>query len=222
MRRLIRRFAVLSALSVVAALLTLVPAAPSATAQAGDYVARINGLRASVGLAPLAVDGNLTALAQNWAAHLAAQGSLAHAPDLSAGVTNPNWTKLGENVGMGSSTDAVFRAFVNSAGHYANLVDPAFSYVGVGVVYAGSTQFTAHRFMAVSGGGGGSGGGSGGGGSGGGGSSRSSSGGGSAAFPGGGPAPAPTPTTTAPPLPPPPPAEPDRVAAVLDALHRLD
>jgi len=166
MRTLIRRLAVLLALAVVAAMLALVPAAPPATAQAGDYVARINGLRASVGLAPLAVDGNLTALAQSWAAHLAAQGSLAHAPDLSAGVTNPNWTKLGENVGMGSSTDAIFKAFVNSAGHYANLVDPAFSYVGVGVVSSGTTQFTAHRFMAVSGGGGGtSGGGSSGGGS---------------------------------------------------------
>ncbi len=45
------------------------------------------------------------------------------------------WTKLGENVGTGPSNDPIWNAFVNSAHHYANIVDPDFNRVGVGVAY---------------------------------------------------------------------------------------
>jgi hypothetical protein len=148
----------------------MLAAPPTAGAQggaAGSFVSRINGLRASKGLAPLQVDGQLTGLAQDWADHLADIGRLEHASDLSAGVS-ASWTKLGENVGLGGSVDEVFNAFVNSAPHYANLTDPAFTHVGVGVVERNGVLYTVHRFMAVGGGGGDGGGGSGdGGGSGG-------------------------------------------------------
>ena len=55
---------------------------------------------------------------------------------------------------MGPRNDTIWTAFVHSSQHYANLVDPAFNRVGVGVAYAGGSQWTCHRFMAVSGGGG--------------------------------------------------------------------
>ena len=199
----------------------LVPAqAGAAGNDAADYVARINALRASVGVGPLAVDGQLTAGAQGWAEHMAATQVLAHAPDIGAGLTEP-WTKLGENVGVGPSNSVIWPAFVASAHHYANIVDPAFTSVGVGVAYAGGRQWTCHRFMALGGG-----------------------------SPAPAPKPAPTPkpaapkpapttTTTAaapvvapppPPAPvvpppspsgPPPPADSTRVATVLSALRQL-
>ena len=120
---------------------------------AGDeaqFVALVNQTRASVGLAPLAVDGQLTALARQHAQTMADAGTIFHANPISAGVTAP-WVKLGENVGTGPSAPPIMNAFINSPKHYANIVDPAFTYIGVGVVWVGEKMFTTHRFMQLSG-----------------------------------------------------------------------
>ena len=132
----------LPALALALLLALIVPAsAGAAGSDASDYVARINSLRASVGAGPLQVDGQLTAAAQAWAEHMAGTGVLAHAPNIADGAP-ANWQKLGENVGVGSGNDVIWPAFVASAHHYANLVDPAFNYVGVGVAYGGGRQWT--------------------------------------------------------------------------------
>lgn len=112
------------------------------------FVAKINDLRASKGLAPLSVDGELTEQSRRWAEQMRQRGGISHAPDLSVGVT-ADWAKLGENVGVGGDVESLFQAFVNSPGHYDNLVDPAYRFVGVGVVWDGNRMFTTHRFMAL-------------------------------------------------------------------------
>lgn len=110
------------------------------------FVSKINALRAGKGLSQLRVDGELTSIGRRWAAKMAAAGDISHNPSFSSWVT-AGWVKLGENVGMGGDVDAIFRAFVASPTHYRNLVDPAFQFVGVGVVVAGDgTIFTAHQF----------------------------------------------------------------------------
>lgn len=151
-QRSLTRPATLVVTLVLASLLTLAPTTPAAAAggDTADYLARVNSLRASVGVGPLTLDPNLSSLAQAWAQHMADAGAISHAPDLSAGVTSA-WTKLGENVGSGPDTAHIFNAFVKSAGHYANLVDPAFTNIGIGVVWVGNTQYTVHRFMAAGG-----------------------------------------------------------------------
>lgn len=121
---------------------------PSAGAAEGDFLARINALRSSRGLPPLSQHGELTAAARSWAGTMAGQGRIFHSSNLAAGVTAP-WTKLGENVGTGGDVASIFEAFVNSPSHLANLVDPAYTHVGVGVVVSGSRIYTTHRFMAV-------------------------------------------------------------------------
>ena len=60
------------------------------------------------------------------------------------------WSKLGENVGVGYSVDDLMTALVNSPAHYRNIVDPSFSYIGVGVSYGDDGRmYTTHDFMAV-------------------------------------------------------------------------
>ncbi len=155
-RRVRTRIPVLLALVVVAlvgaitvrAVPDLAPA-PASAAPADDeaaFVAALNQVRAGVGLPPLQVDPELTALARQWARTMADAGHIYHASSLSAGVTNP-WLKLGENVGVGADVQVLVDAFVASPGHYANIVDPAYTRIGVGVVYAGSALYTTHRFM---------------------------------------------------------------------------
>ena len=130
--------------------------APSGAADSGaegDFVARINSVRQSKGLAPLAVSRELTGIARRWTDRMVANGEISHNGNLSSEVSS-NWRKLGENVARGSDVDSVWSQFVNSSGHYKNIVDPAFNYVGVGVSYDASGQlFTTHDFMAADGGG---------------------------------------------------------------------
>lgn len=134
--------------------IAVLPSTQAAADSIGDesrFVNKINEVRASEGLAPLSLDAELTAQARIWAEQLRADDNLSHANDLSIGVT-ANWTKLGENVGVGpeDQLDALFEAFVASPDHYANLMDPDFRFVGVGVVYDDEGRmWTAHRFMAI-------------------------------------------------------------------------
>lgn len=129
----------------------MAPAAANEVTDEAQYIALINEIRAEAGLEPLLEHPELTDQARVWAIQLRSNDQLSHAGDLSVGVTG-NWTKLGENVGVGPSDQlpAIFDAFVASPAHYANLMDPDFRFIGVGVVYDDEGRmWTAHRFMAV-------------------------------------------------------------------------
>jgi hypothetical protein len=134
------------------------PASASPDNPAADearFVTLLNQTRAKGGLPPLTVDGQLTSLARDWAQHMADGGCgdgkrICHADPISAGLDAP-WRKLGENVGVGPNVDAVMDAFIKSGGHYANIMDPAFTRVGVGVVWVGDAMYTTHRFMRLAG-----------------------------------------------------------------------
>jgi uncharacterized protein YkwD len=122
-------------------------ASEGVAAHEAAFVARIDALRAAHGLPPLAVDPELTAVARRWAATMAGADRIWHNRALPRQVTTP-WAKLGENVGVGMTVDLVHDAFVASPTHYRNLVDPAFTRIGVGVVVGrDGALFTAHQFM---------------------------------------------------------------------------
>jgi hypothetical protein len=144
MRRFIAAILIVLSASVVVVNGSHEARAADANAEA-DFVARINQLRASRGVAGLQVHSVLVAKARAWADHMAATGCVCHS-NLADGVT-VRWSKLGENVGRGPSVASILDALVNSAGHYANMVDGAFQWVGVGVSYSGSTMYVAEVFM---------------------------------------------------------------------------
>jgi hypothetical protein len=125
------------------------PASPGADpAKEAEFVSRINSLRASKGLRQLKVSSELTGVARRWTDRMVANGGISHNPDLGSQVSG-NWTKLGENVGVGHSVDGLMKAFIESPSHYKNLVDPDWNYVGVGVSYGSDGRmYTTHNFMA--------------------------------------------------------------------------
>jgi hypothetical protein len=111
-----------------------------------SFVARINTLRATKGLAGLAGDAGLTGKARRWAQRMADQGTIWHSA--LSDENSSDWQKLGENVGRGGSVAALDLAFINSLHHYENLVDPAFGSIGLGVARsADGTIFVAEEFM---------------------------------------------------------------------------
>ncbi|MDQ3945575.1 MAG: CAP domain-containing protein, partial [Actinomycetota bacterium] len=137
----------LFAVVALAVAVAMLPQAASADTVSDEtaFVARINELRAGKGLPGLEVHPNLTGKARGWAATMGTAGRIWHST-LSDGIT-ADWRKLGENVGMGGSVEALHDAFVASPKHYANLVDPEFNYIGIGVVYAGGTLYVSEMFM---------------------------------------------------------------------------
>lgn len=138
-------------LVMVAAAVALLVPTPAHADDFSDWLSRVNGLRASVGVGPLQVSAEQNGLAQARADTNAANDKLAHTPNLSVGVTE-NWANLGENVGAGSEADLIWNAFLNSPLHYKNLTNPAFTHIGIGVAFHGSTQYVVHRFLSLKGG----------------------------------------------------------------------
>ena len=101
-----------------------------------------NADRARAGLAPLQSSATLVSIARSWSAHMAATGQLGHNPSLASQVSG--WSTLGENVAMAWSSDQAEQLFMASAGHRANILQPRYNWVGIGVVVAtdGSYWFT--------------------------------------------------------------------------------
>lgn len=141
--------AIICALAFTTVLALAAPVAANAADPGAEaaFVSRINSARASKGVAPLQVYGELVGIARGWSDHMAAQGSISHNPSYTSQVT-ANWTKLGENVGVGYSVDDLMAAFLNSPPHYKNIVDPAYNYIGVGVSYGSDGRmYVTQDFM---------------------------------------------------------------------------
>ncbi|MEN9593604.1 MAG: hypothetical protein RLY23_87 [Actinomycetota bacterium] len=115
------------------------------SAAASQFISLTNSLRASRGLPALQSNGALTAKAEGWAQHMADTGVLAHSV-LTDGAPG-EWIHLGENVGRGGDVNGIHNAFVASASHLKNLVDPGFQYVGIGVVSINGGIFVSEVFM---------------------------------------------------------------------------
>ena len=147
-----RRTIAIAMLSSAVLASAFVYSAAPAGADAGlesQFVGLLNGHRASQGLPPLEVSGELVGKARGWAQHMAAGGcggSICHS-NLSSGISS-SWRRLGENVGKGPSVDRLHQELVASPSHNANLLDPGFRLVGVGVfVDAGGALWVAQVFM---------------------------------------------------------------------------
>lgn len=122
---------------------------PDASAEQ-QFVSKINNLRASKGLPPMQLDSELVSIGRRWSTTMAEAGDIWHNPNYSDWVTNPNWTLLGENVGVGPDVNTLFQAFVDSPGHYKNLVESRFNRIGVGVIWGDDgSMYTSHQFMSV-------------------------------------------------------------------------
>jgi Cysteine-rich secretory protein family len=105
-------------------------ASPAFASPTGDLSVATNASRTSNGLPALALNAQLSAVAQAWADQLAAAGVLSHNPALRNQVSD--WSVLGENVGMAGDVPTVQTAFMASPPHRANILDPRYTQMGVG------------------------------------------------------------------------------------------
>jgi uncharacterized protein YkwD len=102
-------------------------------------VARVNALRAAHGLAPLAADPALDAVAQAYSERMAREGFFAHvAPDgsdLRGRLSQAGYAyrAAGENLGLAPGPLAAQRGVETSPAHRGNLLSPGYTRIGVGL-----------------------------------------------------------------------------------------
>lgn len=115
----------------------------SGTADSGTesaVLALVNKERAAAGCGPLATDSALTAAARAYSDTMARSGVMSHTgPDGSTMTSRVEaagygWSRLGENIARGQAdADAVMNSWMNSPGHRANILNCAFTEIGIGV-----------------------------------------------------------------------------------------
>jgi uncharacterized protein YkwD len=93
------------------------------------FVDATNDLRAEHGLPRMKVSATLSKLAYRHSVAMARKGRLWH-NDISKATDH--WVWLGQNVGVGSSVEALQRAFMDSPPHRANILRRKTNLFGVG------------------------------------------------------------------------------------------
>ena len=119
---------------------------------AAEVVRLVNVERAKNGLGALSVDSGVQAAAQVRAAeqakvfsHTRPNGSSCFTALTEQGVT---YRAAGENIAYGQQTpEAVMNAWMNSAGHRANILGSQFTKIGVGYTVINGTPYWAQMFI---------------------------------------------------------------------------
>ena len=107
------------------------------------FLKKINSMRKRNGKHVLNWDKQLGYVARRHARRMAADGTIYHSNNLGRHVTR--WKRLGDNVGRGSNCKVLFKAFMRSSGHRANILG-AWRHMGVGVKRRGGNLFVMHVF----------------------------------------------------------------------------
>jgi uncharacterized protein YkwD len=122
--------------------------APSGAAAASNretrLIAKINYARAVHGLRALRVKPALMRYAGRHSTAMADRRELFHTTNFGVLCC---WSAIGENIGYSSTVARVHRAFMRSPGHRANILNPRFRRVGVGIVERGGLLWVTEIFI---------------------------------------------------------------------------
>jgi uncharacterized protein YkwD len=118
------------------------PAGTGVAAYEAQVLTLVNQERAKAGCGALTNNSKLASAARAHSADMVAKGYFDHTTP--SGVTAAQritnvgyrWSSMGENIAAGQRTPAdVMRAWMNSAGHRANILNCGFRNIGVGLAY---------------------------------------------------------------------------------------
>lgn len=104
-----------------------------------ELIDATNRFRVKNGVAPLTPSPELNAMAQEWSETMASTGQFHHRTD----------ANVGENIlrcQTTSNADALLKIWENSPGHRANMLDPDYTHIGVGIADNGTTRYATQNF----------------------------------------------------------------------------
>jgi len=106
----------------------------------------LNADRAANGLPALKWNTSLTRLAENYAQDMINRGYFSHynpegqSPFDRMKAAGISYSTAGENLAINTSVRGAETAFMNSSGHRANILNPNYTEVGIGVRYSANGQ----------------------------------------------------------------------------------
>ncbi len=109
-------------------------------------VCLINKQRTSHGLPRLRANWRLNRSAQHWTRTMVNRQIFTHGPNFASRISAVgfNWSTAGENIAVGFTTPfQVVKGWMASTGHCQNILYPAFSRVGTGVINQGISGWGA-------------------------------------------------------------------------------
>ncbi len=127
-------------------------------AQTNETVAQellrlVNAERQRVNAPPLVLSDQLTAAAQRHSQDMATSRRMSHTGSDGSTMrsridaTQYHWSTIGENVALGQpSAAAVMTAWMNSPGHRRNILNPAFTELGIGYATAAGRPYWTQVF----------------------------------------------------------------------------
>ncbi len=111
-----------------------------------------NADRAAHGVGPVAIDEHLVLAARLHAYEMAKRGTISHQFDgeadlaARAGASGAHFSLITENVAEASNSALIHDLWMHSAGHRANLLDPAVTVVGIAVVQSHGQLYAVEDF----------------------------------------------------------------------------
>jgi uncharacterized protein YkwD/uncharacterized membrane protein required for colicin V production len=114
-----------------------------APVQEERMLALVNEERAAHGLAPLRFDSRLTALARQHSTDMVTNRFFSHVspgagdPARRAQVAGYDYRVFGENIALAPTLNLAHRGLMDSPGHRANILGPAYGRIGIGILDLG-------------------------------------------------------------------------------------
>jgi uncharacterized protein YkwD len=96
----------------------------------------VNHYRARHDVPLLRMDRDVVRIAQRHSVRMASSSTLFHSSDMWTKLRTQNASCWGENIGMGPSVWRVFKAWVHSSEHRANMLNRRYRRTGIGVARA--------------------------------------------------------------------------------------
>lgn len=125
--------------------LTSVGVTSASASEADTIAALVNQARASAGLPGLIHNPAMDSVALRWANQMGASNSMVHNPSYSTQIPS-GWSRAGENIAMGQPTPSeMHTAWMNSAGHRANILGD-FTDIGIAFVTVNGTTWGVEDF----------------------------------------------------------------------------
>jgi uncharacterized YkwD family protein len=134
-----------------------IPAPSSTTTLENQVITLVNQQRASHGLQTLSRNATLAYVARLKSQDMASKNYFSHtSPTYGSPFTMMQYfgikfTAAGENIAMGQPTpQAVMTAWMNSPGHRANILSPAYNQIGVGLAKSSSgVEYWTQDFIKI-------------------------------------------------------------------------
>lgn len=127
---------------------------PALTNTQNEILALVNKERAKNGLNPLAIDWQVSRVAQYKSDDMANNNYFSHTspsygtPFQMLKSFNVKYRTAGENIAKGQKTpEAVMTAWMNSEGHRANILNPNYTHLGVGYTEKSGTTYWTQMFV---------------------------------------------------------------------------